>query len=313
MACSVEPLSKKARTDASTDCEVHDPMKMFDAQGDLDILIEGDVIRVHSAYLGSSSPVFAALLTSNMREGLSRKLELPGKSKEELEMFLSFLRPLSRVRVTAENVDQMLPWFDEYQIMMLKKDCESVLLDLPVTTDRLMQAHKFCLEKLYRQCLYRLTYSQFLADFEKFANEVEVLREVMPIIQRKNKELTWAFFVIQEVLNSNVPLKNSTGVLELCLKHGNFVDEALAKDLVMLMLDASDVTRAITVLLTRVLEAKELEASRIGKIQAEMMHLKSAYTTICARIGYNTFKNDRLCFDAMQQMRCSIETLERAT
>eukprot|EP00746_Dinoflagellata_sp_MGD_P026528 gnl/MRDRNA2_/MRDRNA2_162540_c0_seq1.p1 gnl/MRDRNA2_/MRDRNA2_162540_c0~~gnl/MRDRNA2_/MRDRNA2_162540_c0_seq1.p1 ORF type:complete len:303 (+),score=56.65 gnl/MRDRNA2_/MRDRNA2_162540_c0_seq1:86-994(+) len=276
MTSSLEPQSKKARTDASElstpgDAEVQDPIRLFDAQADLQVLVEGETVRVHAAQLGLASPVFAAMLTSNMREGLSYRIELPDKSKEEFMMFMTFLRPVSRVHVTVENVDQMLPWFDEYQIATLKEDCESLLLTLPVTSERLLQAYKFDLEKLYSYCLKNFTSEQLLFDFEKFVKEPSVLRDVMPIAEEKTPKVRHVFFLIRSLLDASVPLESAMPVLKLCLNNAEFVDKSFAEELLQLLSDSSDTVPAITLLVGRIFKNKAQEVSQITNIEAGLL------------------------------------------
>merc|ERR1719502_1579350 len=106
-------------------------MAAFEADGDVEVTIEGTTVKVHGIVLSLASPVFAALLRSDMREGLARHVDLPGKSKAEFDMFMAFLRPGSRQPLDETSIDKMLPLFDEYQITSLKECCEEFLLTTP--------------------------------------------------------------------------------------------------------------------------------------------------------------------------------------
>ena len=64
-------------------------VQAFEDKADVEVEIEGTTLKVHSLILGLASPVFAALLCSNMQEGLSRRIKLPDKSKHEFELFMS--------------------------------------------------------------------------------------------------------------------------------------------------------------------------------------------------------------------------------
>ena len=144
-------------------------------KGDVVVSVEGQDIRTYGVLLGLASPVFAALLC----EGPERRIQLPGKSKEEFELFLAFLRPCSVHRVNKDNVDILLPWSDDYEVAGLKSKCENVLLTMPVTVSRLLQARKMNLHEQYRRCLTGLPEVDFKTSFETLVKESDVLQELV--------------------------------------------------------------------------------------------------------------------------------------
>jgi len=227
--CNGEHPAKKAKTcndDLSMNhCNefVKDPISAVEATADLEVTVEGQAFMVHSAIVGLASPVFAALLTSGMQEGLAKKVELPGKIKEEFQMFLSFLKPLSRERVNVSNVDKLLPWFDEYQVCVLKDECEDLLLKQPVSISRLLQAHRFLLTKQYRRCIEGLSFQEFVGGFEEFAGMPDVLQDVLPVVSEKNPGLLKFAPIFQKFSDS---LATIAPVLKSCLQHGGKVEEA---------------------------------------------------------------------------------------
>lgn len=122
---------------------------------DIMVLVEGEGFKMHSQVLALSSPVFCQLLSSGMLESHTRQIELPGKSKEEFRVFQSFLQPVAgrQARIVNGNVDMLLPWFDEYQVVSLKRECETLLLTMPCNIERLVQAARFNLHDQYKRCL----------------------------------------------------------------------------------------------------------------------------------------------------------------
>merc|ERR1712137_258698 len=110
--------------------------------GIIEVVVGGETMEVSSAILAMSSPVFAKMLGSDMKESNGRRIELPGKSKAEFSVFLSFLHPVMgrNAIITEDNVDVLVVWFDEYEIISMKNECESFLLTLPCSVDRLLQA-----------------------------------------------------------------------------------------------------------------------------------------------------------------------------
>merc|ERR1712039_612836 len=120
-------------------------------QADVKVIVEGETFWMYSQVLALSSPTFARMLESSMKEGQSKVIELPGKNKNAFEIFQRFMHPISgrEVKVDKKTVDDLLPMFDEYQMDSMKKECEAVLLKMPVSADRLIQADTFglCLQR----------------------------------------------------------------------------------------------------------------------------------------------------------------------
>lgn len=263
-----EPPSKKPRMDADVD-----PMEAFQLEGDFEICVEGEIVRVHSALLGLTSPVFAAMLRSCMQEGRSRRMELPGKSKEDLELFMSFLHPLQRAHIDESNVYKMLPWFDEYQITPLKDECEALLLRLPVTTDLLLQAHRFHLQKLYNTCLEEFTPRLFLDSFEKLALCPEVLRALVPRLQSKHGELKAFFDIFESLLCNEAKMTaNVLPLLSMCLKshlHLGRLPVEVRTQLPDLIADSPTTAAGTTLLLSALLA----QATQIGRIRDSVVKL----------------------------------------
>jgi hypothetical protein len=175
-----------------------DPMILFEATGDLEVVFDdGSSMMVHSALLGLASPVFAAMFTSGMREAQTKRLELQGKDKDEFELVMSFLRPLSAGQVSVANVDVLLPWACEYQMLFLKERCEQTLLMLPCSASRLVDAKLWDLQEQYERCLTELTYVQFVGEFDILAAEGEVLVDLQPHMVEKcpSVDRLWPFLL----------------------------------------------------------------------------------------------------------------------
>ena len=68
---------------------------------------------------------------------------------------MTFLRPgaCRSASFDSTNVDFLVEWFDEYEMLGLKTECEQLLLTLPCDISRLAQAHQFHLDLQYKRCL----------------------------------------------------------------------------------------------------------------------------------------------------------------
>mmetsp|Transcript_1432 Transcript_1432/g.3234 ORF Transcript_1432/g.3234 Transcript_1432/m.3234 type:complete len:252 (+) Transcript_1432:129-884(+) len=154
--------------------------------GDVELVIEGKSFFEHSVIL-SSSPVFDAMLRSDMQEGLTKRVKLDDKSKTEYLVFRSFLQPVTgRSAVIDEtNVDFLLTWFHCYQIAPLIRECEVFLLKQPVSVDRLLQAKTFHLKEQYGRCLATVADNfATMPQIEVLAEHAEIMRELLPLTQK---------------------------------------------------------------------------------------------------------------------------------
>ena len=151
-------------------------------------------------------------------------------------MFLDFIHPGSRLRITPENVDRMLPLFDEYQVHVLKEECQDVLLTMPCTHDRLLQAHQFHMQRAYQRCLQDLSSTDFIANFAILAKRPQVLRDLLPVMQTKMPGLSELSPTVQALLDKPTALEKALPFVTICVK---FADQ-LTEDHVKLVEELSD-------------------------------------------------------------------------
>lgn len=200
------------------------PIESFEATGDLQVTFDdGSTIKVHSAVLGLASPVFAAMLCCQMQEARTKSLKLPGKRREEFDLFVSLLRPASSAQVSAENVDILIPWVCEYQVSKLWEDCEKVLVTLKVTAERLVQAHVHGFTKQCARCKAEMTYDEFADNFEHLAHHKDVLMDLLPSLTKQQPAL--------QQISDLIAMADSSGLVKLVpsfralLKNIKLVDE----------------------------------------------------------------------------------------
>ena len=120
---------------------------------DLTVVVEDERFEVHSLLLMLASPVFKQMLTSDMAEGTSDEVVLPDKKKDEFAIFYACLQLNTRQPITLENAHFLVEWADEYQVNMLKDQCEDLLLNEPVTVTALTFALSYGLERRAAVCV----------------------------------------------------------------------------------------------------------------------------------------------------------------
>ena len=112
-----------------------------------------DSMHASSHLLCLASPVFDRMLESGMKEAQQSIIKMEVASKEEFTVFYDLLRPTAwrDDKVTVANVESLLSLSDYYQVEAVKQACEQLLLRLPCTGTRLLQAHKHGLQM--HECL----------------------------------------------------------------------------------------------------------------------------------------------------------------
>eukprot|EP00929_Paragymnodinium_shiwhaense_P055986 TRINITY_DN28020_c0_g2_i2.p1 TRINITY_DN28020_c0_g2~~TRINITY_DN28020_c0_g2_i2.p1 ORF type:complete len:306 (-),score=57.41 TRINITY_DN28020_c0_g2_i2:381-1226(-) len=123
---------------------------------DVQVTVNGETFPESASALANGSPVLRAMLGSQMREGITKMIDLPGKSAAEYATFRQFFRTRPAIDsgvLSVANVDAMLPWFHEYQMSKMLHESEEILMKQPVTTERLLQASMYDLEAQYKRCL----------------------------------------------------------------------------------------------------------------------------------------------------------------
>ena len=122
-----------------------------------DVLLDfgEDSMWVCSALLRLTSPVFHRMLESGMAETQQRIIKVDMVNKAHFELFYGLLGPLSwsPEKVTEANVDALLVVSDYYQVRIIKQTCEDLLLRLPATARRLLQANQHGLQRQLRRCV----------------------------------------------------------------------------------------------------------------------------------------------------------------
>ncbi|XP_053384274.1 kelch-like protein 28 [Mercenaria mercenaria] len=94
---------------------------------DVVLLVEGKELYAAKNVLAYISPVFEAMFSHPFSEKDKSKVELPGKKYETFLEFMRCIYPGSERSITEENVFQVLPLADEYQVKTLMTKCEIFL------------------------------------------------------------------------------------------------------------------------------------------------------------------------------------------
>ena len=94
-------------------------------ESNLILVVEGIRFHVHRDVLILCSPVFEAMLSSDFKEKFAEEIPLPGKMADEIEELLEAIYPDRRFTVTRENCFLLLRLSTEYQMALLKADCEN--------------------------------------------------------------------------------------------------------------------------------------------------------------------------------------------
>lgn len=114
---------------------------------DVAFLVEGRRLYASKSVLALVSPVFECMFGEQFAETYQDEVPLPGKKFVEFHEFLKCIYPTSHGPITVDNVTQLLPLADEYQVKSLTKKCDKFLFshllaneEVPLTY--LLQCHE---------------------------------------------------------------------------------------------------------------------------------------------------------------------------
>ena len=127
---------------------------------EIEIMFDGseEPLMISEAVLMLASPVFKKMLDHDMMEKKSRSILLSGKDREEFEVLLSFLMPVtSRLQtITVENVDFLLRLSNEYCIDPIKQECIEFVKKQPPSVERVLQAYTYGIDDYLKKCTITL-------------------------------------------------------------------------------------------------------------------------------------------------------------
>ena len=77
--------------------------------------------------LSLASPVFDAMLSSDMAESNNNEIELVDKDPDQWQKFYGYIIHDDAVRINEENALILTPWFHEYEMTKALDECDNVL------------------------------------------------------------------------------------------------------------------------------------------------------------------------------------------
>ncbi|XP_055347366.1 TD and POZ domain-containing protein 4-like [Paramacrobiotus metropolitanus] len=89
---------------------------------------DGHKFPVHRFQLAAHSPVFAAMLSHDVREKRTSRCDLIDVDKETVEILLDYLYAFNTARINGTNAEKALAMADKYEIMDLCSICEGILI-----------------------------------------------------------------------------------------------------------------------------------------------------------------------------------------
>eukprot|EP00928_Gymnodinium_smaydae_P028598 TRINITY_DN21770_c0_g1_i1.p1 TRINITY_DN21770_c0_g1~~TRINITY_DN21770_c0_g1_i1.p1 ORF type:complete len:439 (+),score=41.43 TRINITY_DN21770_c0_g1_i1:105-1421(+) len=152
----------------------------------VDVVMEDETDKELAVILKIASPVFKRMLEASTQDASCKRIKLEGKSGNDFDEVMEFVHPVSASTavITDKNVDVLLVWCNDYEMLYLKAECETFLMKKPRSVDRLLQAHQFSLEKQRKRCLSFVAENYEALDVEKIAQSApEVMVELLKLRQ----------------------------------------------------------------------------------------------------------------------------------
>jgi len=122
------PPSAPLSDEEPTSSVIKDLEKLFNNRSGTDVcfIIEEKEIKAHKLILSTTSPVFAAMVESGMKESLENHVEINDIAPDIFEALLRFVYT-DRVDLNQVNVQDLLVAANKYMLSLLKLDCQKFL------------------------------------------------------------------------------------------------------------------------------------------------------------------------------------------
>eukprot|EP00415_Alexandrium_ostenfeldii_P002570 UN2570 len=121
--------------------------------------------------------------------------------------------------LSADTVDMVVELAEKCAFGGLKAACEEVLLSLPPTVKRLLQAHALTLERQYTRCLSEVTAREMICDMESLAGRPAVLKDLLQAKAAKDESYKVSSATIAPLLQDAKSLHGMVPVLQLAVRH----------------------------------------------------------------------------------------------
>jgi len=150
------------------------------------VFSKGGELLVHSQVLSLASPVFAAMLASDMQEGQGQRIEVAQFDKIDFEQFYEFLLPASSrcMKVSESNFEMLCALSDYYQVDALKCECAELLRTLDASIPCLLLAHRYGFEDIYAKFTKNLAHDIHKHDIGQLEGHSKVLMDLMTQVQK---------------------------------------------------------------------------------------------------------------------------------
>jgi hypothetical protein len=125
---------------------------------DVILVVENKKLYCNRSILSIWSPVFETMFKSNFKEKDSTEINLPDKAYEDVLEMLHVIYPPNK-SITAINVERLLEFADEYQMVELTKRCKAFFLQQRGTIEILLLAQRYQFEEVIKRCADHLKHT----------------------------------------------------------------------------------------------------------------------------------------------------------
>lgn len=176
---------------------------------DITAVFEDGEVQLHSQMLRAASPVFDAMLGSDMKESQMRRIEVTIATRDEFLLFYELIQPFAwdPSKVAEENFETLLKISSYYQVEPLKQRCASILDALPATVSRLMLARKHGLTEQTEKFVYELATNLSVETANELKADPSVVKEVLDPVSQGIIKITTINVEGLLILNSSYPIE----------------------------------------------------------------------------------------------------------
>lgn len=165
-------------------------------------------LPMQSSILRAVSPVFDAMLASQMHEAHTHRIHIQNATYSQFKEFYEIMLPLvgRRIVISNDNIDHLLSLSQYYQVQPLIDECLACLGNVRATVPRLLMAHQFELKSEYKRFVSEIGSSFSEHDLSALKDYPKVL---LDIVLEAQKEFDHDTQPLQQVLQFEVQVRNS--------------------------------------------------------------------------------------------------------
>ena len=169
---------------------------------DFQLVFDEGTLHVHKGILAVASPVFNSMLQSEYKESKESSMRMPGKTMQEVTLFLQHIYPPFPPPLTEEDCAILLPLAEEYLIKKLTQRIEHFLCcSGTVSVDSLLIGQRFSLASWLQRCYSEMPGKLDFQNLKKHSRYDEIDKEQLTCLFESYLQAAYSYSYCDTCIN----------------------------------------------------------------------------------------------------------------